>query len=245
MTDVELLVVALAAGLGAVLTAVAGLGGGILLLAVLLQFEDPAVVVPVHGVIQLASNSSRAVILRQRIEWALVMRFGALLIPAGLLGLLVAKTLPTALGRASIALFALVAVWRPGVLSSIAAKLGRGDRTFVVLGGVAGFLNIPLGVTGPAVAPFFRLRLSERTAMVATFAATQVLGHLTKVGIFGVDGFNFAEHWPLMAAGSAAVIIGSFIGTRLLGRVSEALFQWLFRCAITIVAIRLIVQAVI
>ena len=45
-------------------TACAGLGGGILLLAMMLQFFPPSVVIPLHGITQFFSNASRALILR-------------------------------------------------------------------------------------------------------------------------------------------------------------------------------------
>ena len=59
MSTVELLLIAFTAGCGAVLTAVAGLGGGILLLSVMVQFMDLAEAIPAHAAIQLASNSSK------------------------------------------------------------------------------------------------------------------------------------------------------------------------------------------
>ena len=57
MSEVELLVVAVAAVLTAALTAVAGAGGGVVLLVVMLQFVDPAVAIPAHGVVQLVSQA--------------------------------------------------------------------------------------------------------------------------------------------------------------------------------------------
>ena len=75
MSGLELLIVGLAALVGSTITAVAGLGGGILLLSVLLQFLDPLEAIPVHAVIQLASNSFRAFILRHDVDWGVVGRF--------------------------------------------------------------------------------------------------------------------------------------------------------------------------
>ena len=78
MSGLELCLIGVAALFGSAIAAIAGLGGGILLMAVLLQFLDPLEVVPIHGVIQLASNSSRAVILRDDVDWAVVWRFALL-----------------------------------------------------------------------------------------------------------------------------------------------------------------------
>ena len=46
------------------LTAVLGIGGGVLWISVMPGLIVPAAVIPVHGVVQLASNASRALFAR-------------------------------------------------------------------------------------------------------------------------------------------------------------------------------------
>ena len=62
--EVELLILLLVAVATSAITAVVGAGGGLILLIVILQFVDP-LVVPIHAVIQLFANSTRAVALRR------------------------------------------------------------------------------------------------------------------------------------------------------------------------------------
>ena len=111
MSGLELLLIGLAALIGSAVTAIAGLGGGILLLSVLLQFLTPLEAIPVHAVIQLASNSFRAFVLRKDVDWAIVGRFSLLLLPSGVAGLAVAGAFPVTLGSIFIAAFALLMVW--------------------------------------------------------------------------------------------------------------------------------------
>jgi uncharacterized membrane protein YfcA len=243
VTGTEVALIGVAAGLGATLTAIAGLGGGILLLSVLLQFMDPLEAIPVHAVIQLASNSSRTLLLRHHVDWAVVWRFCTLLVPAGLAGLLVADAMPVTVGRVAIAAFALLVVWWPTGLALVGKLLGDGVTGFVPLGALAGFLNIPFGVTGPAIAPVFRRYLTERTAMIATFGAAQTAGHLTKIGLFAGDGFGYGSQLPVMVTGIAAVVAGSWVGTRILSNVNEQLFTRLFKATLTAVAVRVVVTA--
>ena len=54
----------LIAALTSILTACAGLGGGILLLALMLQILPPIAVIPLHGITQLFSNATRGWIFR-------------------------------------------------------------------------------------------------------------------------------------------------------------------------------------
>tara|TARA_Y100001949_G_scaffold145897_1_gene129305 strand:+ start:2652 stop:3440 length:789 start_codon:yes stop_codon:yes gene_type:complete len=245
VSGVELLVVGLAALFGSAITAVAGLGGGILLLSVLLQFLDPLEAIPIHAVIQLASNSSRGLILRRDVDWGVVGRFSLLLLPSGVLGLLVAGAFPVNAGRIFIALFALILVWWPQGLAKISSVLGGGRRSFFALGSIAGFLNIPFGVTGPAIAPVFRRELPVRTAMVATFAMAQTFGHLAKIVLFAGNGFAYGDQLGLVAVGVTSVVVGTWCGTRVLKKLSEVFFGHLFRIALTAITLRVLLVAIV
>ncbi len=50
---------------------VIGFGGGMLLIAILPMFLAPSLIIPVHGVTQLASNSSRMLFSFKDVQWAL------------------------------------------------------------------------------------------------------------------------------------------------------------------------------
>lgn len=248
MTPVELSALFLAAAGTAWLTAVAGLGGGLVLLAILLRFMDPAEAIPVHGAIQLVSNGTRAWTLREHVRWGLVGRHGVLLVPGGLLGLELIERIPRALGRGLIGALALVATWRPAWITPrwITARWGGRFPAagFYGLGAAHGLLNMPLGATGPLIAPFFRAALPERRAMVGSFAAAQVLGHLVKIALFGLlAGFSFAEHGAALTLGAVGVTLGTLVGTRQLEKVSEEAFGWVFRAVVTLVSIPLIYGA--
>ena len=64
------------------LTAVAGAGGGTILIALMLLFMPPAAAIPAHGVVQLASNTWRVWLFRKHMAWPLIIRF-SLLLPLG------------------------------------------------------------------------------------------------------------------------------------------------------------------
>ena len=66
----------------ALMTSLAGAGGGTVLLAAMLQFMNPAEAIPVHGVIQFTSNLTRTWLLKKFVNWSIVLRFTVLL-PVG------------------------------------------------------------------------------------------------------------------------------------------------------------------
>jgi uncharacterized membrane protein YfcA len=223
------------------LSAVIGMAGGIVLLSVMLLFMEPLAAIPLHGVIQLVANGSRALAQRRDIDWRIAGRYALLLLPAGLLGVRVALGLPPALVRALIGGFALLATWRPQWLNLQPRGDGASLARFVWLGGAVGFLNSLIGATGPLIAPFFLNLGLTRQALVGTKAACQMLGHVSKTLVFGSVGFDFLEHTALLASLSALASAGTWIGTRLLERVDEERFQRLYKTVLTLVALRLLV----
>jgi uncharacterized membrane protein YfcA len=225
----------------AVLSGVLGMAGGIALLAVLLLYLPPLVAIPLHGVIQLVSNGSRVVAQRQHARFEWILWYALPLLPAGLLGLGVARALPEAALEGAIGAVVLLATWLPARGAAVApAEIGRPRLRFVALGGCSGFLNMVVGATGVLIDPFFLGLGLSRQALVGTKAACQALGHLAKVALFGAAGFAFAEHAPLLALGTACAVGGTWVGSRLLDRLSERSFLWLYRSVLTGLALRLV-----
>ena len=227
--------------LTAVLSAVVGMAGGIILLSFMLLYLEPLAAIPLHGAIQLLSNGSRAFIQRRHVEWGITWRYALLLLPLGWAGLQLALAMPPDLTRLVIGLFVLAATWRPAwLLFGAHPEQVDPRRRFLVLGGVAGVLNVTIGAVGPLIAPFFLNLGLERQGIVGTKAACQAFGHVAKIFLYGLVGFAFADYaLPLVLMG-ALVIAGTWTGSRLLERVSERGFTVLFKTALTLVALRLV-----
>lgn len=66
---IALLVVIAASGATSMITAIFGLGGGLILLAVLATILPPAVLIPVHGLVQLGSNAGRTLAMWRHVMW--------------------------------------------------------------------------------------------------------------------------------------------------------------------------------
>ncbi|MCE2389975.1 MAG: sulfite exporter TauE/SafE family protein [Proteobacteria bacterium] len=228
-----------------VLSAVIGMAGGIVLLAVMLLFFDPIVAIPLHGVVQLVSNSTRSIVQRRHLAWGIVRWYALPLLPLALAGVYVALSIPAVLGKALIGAFVLVATLRPGWLRIRPPGAGGVARRFALLGSATGFLSSLIGATGPLIAPFFLDLGLSRQSVVGTKAACQTLGHMAKIAAFGWVGFAYLEHAGLLALMSAMVIAGTALGSRLLERVDEVLFTRLYRTVLTLIALRLLASALI
>lgn len=227
-----------------VLSAVVGMAGGITLLAVMLLFLEPLVAIPLHGVVQLLSNGSRAWIQRQHLHWPILLRYCVPLLPMAFVGLAIAQQLPAEITRTLIGAFVLVATWRPGWIT-LGSHPERSDpkRRFLALGAVAGVLNVTIGAIGPLIAPFFLNLGLSRQAVIGTQAACQTAGHLSKIVVFGLAGFAFGPYALPLAALGLAVVAGTWIGSRLLERVAEEWFVRLYRTVLTLIALRLLLAS--
>ncbi len=241
MEALDLAILAVAAFATSILSAVVGMAGGITLLAVMLLFLEPLAAIPLHGVIQLVSNSSRSVIQRRHLDLRILLYYSALLVPMGWVGLQLANALPASATRVIIGVFVLVATWFPGwlMLGTHPEEINPARR-FLFLGGLAGVLNMTIGAIGPLIAPFFLNLGLERRALVGTKAACQTLGHLVKIALFGVAGFAFAPHLALLVTAGACVVAGTWLGSRILERVSERFFRHLYMVVLTAIALRLL-----
>lgn len=219
-----------------VVSGVMGLAGGMLLLAVLLLFLDPLVAIPVHGVVQLVSNASRAWFQRRHVRWDAVWRFAWPLLPAGAAGLHLLRTVPADGGRLLIGAFVLVATWTPGWLG-FGSRSGDPRRALAWGGALVGFASTSVGATGPLLAPFILALELGTQATVGTLAACQIFQHLSKVALFGASGFDFGEFALPLVGLCAASVAGSAIGARLLDRVPERAFRRAVRLLLTALAL--------
>ncbi len=244
VSGLELVILAIAAVGTAALTAVAGAGGGLILLIVILQFVDPLVAIPAHGVIQLVSNGTRAATLRADVDHALLRPYVLPLLPFAALGYLIADSIPRESGRALVGVFALVAVWWPAATAWLAPRPGGGSR-FALVGALAGITNPTIGAPGPLLAPAFRAATSDHVGFVATFSVAQVLNHSAKIIVFAVAGFAWAEHLPMIVVGAVGVAAGTRVGTRFLRRADPDFLTIVFRIAVTAGAIRLLVAGIV
>lgn len=226
----------------AALSAVVGMAGGITLLAVMLLFMEPLVVIPIHGAIQLVSNSSRTYIQREHVRWEIVARYAIPLLPMGFIGLALARQIPPEGLKALIGAFVLLATWAPKLLLfGTHPEDADPRRRFFVLGAVVGVVNIAIGATGPLIAPFFLHLGISRFALIGTKAACQAAGHLAKLVVFGLAGFVFSDHLTLLMVMIPMAVAGSWLGSRLLERVSERGFVILYKTVLTVIALRLVI----
>ncbi len=219
---------------GSFIAAALGLGGGILVLAVMALALPPTVLIPVHGVVQLGSNLGRAVLMSRRVLYSVVPAFVAGTLIGAAIGAHVVLTLPAWLLLALLALFVLYGTWSRGFRSAI-----PGPGKFLAVGAVSSFVTMFVGATGPLIAPFVAAASTERRQVVATHAMLMSVQHGVKVAAFGILGFAFGPYAPLLVGLLAFGFVGTFVGGRVLERLPEQVFRTGLRLILTLLALRL------
>lgn len=221
------------------LSGVIGMGGGMLLLSAMAASFPPAVLIPLHGTIQFASNGVRAALGWREISPRIVLPMAAGCVVGACLGSQLAIALPEAGYQIAMGAFILISTWMPRWKH---APRVRGK--FFLLGAVSTTLSFIMGATGPMLAPFFLDEDLKREAIIATKAAGQAVTHLLKLSVFSALGFQLLDHWPILCGMLAAVAVGTVCGRFLLDRISERVFVLLFKVAITILSVRMLLQGI-
>lgn len=220
------------------ITATFSLGGGTLMVAVLALVFPPAVVVPVHGCVQLGSNAGRALVQREHIQWHLIVWISLGAIIGIVVGGQFTTLLPEQVFTIAIGVFVLVTTWLPQ------PKIVGESRLVQFVGGaVISAISMVVGATGPLVATFIK-GLADRRQLVATHAMLMTVQNTFKVVTFTVLGFAFASYLPLIVGMVLTGFVGTAIGSRLLVKVPERIFRIGFKIVLTVVALDLIREAV-
>ena len=126
ITSVFATILVIASFLTSALTAAMGLGGGVAMLAVLSVGLPVTSVLPVHGVVQMGSNSGRVIIQRRHVVLPLLLWFALGSLVGVALGASVVISIPDALAKWALALFILWSIYRKK--PSATAQRHRGSQ---------------------------------------------------------------------------------------------------------------------
>ena len=218
------------------ISAAFGLGGGLVLLAVMATMVPATALVPVHGVVQIGSNFSRAMVMVRHIHWPVILQLTLGGIVGATIGGLIAVRLPDWLLFLAVGAFVLWSAW-----GKMPATAGR---AVLLLGGVAsGFLTMFIGGTGPLVTAVIKTLNLDRMALVGSQAGSMVIQHGLKIAVFGLLGFNYAPYLPLVAGMIATGFLGTLVGGRILHGMGDGRFRFALTILLTLLGPRLLWMA--
>ncbi|MDD3343325.1 MAG: sulfite exporter TauE/SafE family protein [Sulfurospirillaceae bacterium] len=219
-----------------IITAITGIGGGLMLIAILPSFLPVNAMIPVHGFTQIASNASRAYFGYRDIQWSVVPKFlmGSLVGVGSfalILHLLTLKWIPLFIG-----VYILLSLWSQTFNEKI-----KKYENYYIIGFFQSGLSVIVGSTGPLALTKLLKDFEERDKVVVTSAVLMSITHALKALVFLYFGFVFSEYLVLIVSMIVGSILGSYVGTKFRNIIDGKKLVVILKYLLTAMAIKSIV----
>ncbi len=223
-----------------IVAAVVGIGGGMMLIAILPSFLPTNALIPVHGLTQVSSNLSRAYFGRKDIEYSVVPKFllGSFLgiaFFAGILSLISLEYVPLFIG-----IYILLSIWS----EKFNEKIKKYENYYI-----AGFfqtgLSMVVGATGPLTMTLLLKDFKDKDIVVSTGALLMSITHFLKVLVFIYFGFLFFDYIFIIISMILGAVLGSYVGTKARNLIDGKKFTIILKVLLTVLAINLIIGVVL
>lgn len=241
MSGIELSLLLSGAFVAGVISAIAGFGGGVLYLPLVVALVGPREAVPLVTFGLMFSNLTRVSIHWGSVVWPLAARYIVGAIPGAALGAIVFVKLPAAWITKGIGAFLIASV--------VFLLIQKEDRPplrkwgiFYPLGAVVGFFSNMLGVVGPMAVPFFLATGIRKEAFVGTMAIGALLMHVTGVttwSAFRIITSTTVINGLLMGA---LMVAGTYAGTAILKRSTSKVFMYVVQGLLVVIGVLFLVK---
>lgn len=216
-----------------VLSGILGMAGGMILMAILVSTLSVGAAMMLHGAVQAVSNGSRAWFLKEHVQWRILPAYalGAGLVLAGFIALTLVPDSD----------LVLMLVGGLPFLARVVPRLRGLDVTHlptaVACGAVVTAAQLLAGASGPLLDVFYLNAQLNRFEIIASKAITQAAGHLLKLFYYGLV-IGVTDSLPVWLYGAAVLtaVLGTRIGTRILGRFTDDRFRQVSGAVILVIA---------
>jgi hypothetical protein len=238
----ESILVALSVLAGGV-AALSGFGIGSLLTPALAISSGTKLAVAAVAIPHVAATGLRLWMLRAAINREVLLRFGLPSAIGGLAGALLQSFLTSPILSAVLGVLLIFAGLSE--LSGLSARLRFPGRWAIVAGVLSGLFGGLVGNQGGIrSAALLRFGLPRET-LVATATASALLVDAARVPVYLVSsGMQLTAMWPLIAALTVGVLLGTLLGAPILRRIPDALFHRLLAVLLIVLGVGLLAGAV-
>jgi len=227
----------LSAFLAAAISGIAGFGGALLLLPLLTHAVGPVWAVPLLTVAQLMGNLARVGFGVRVIRWRAVGVFLLGAIPLSIMGALSFLALPKTL---IVRLIGLVILLFVGLQSTKRFRLKAGTPLLVIGGGCVGFLSGLVGSAGPLGAATFLALDLPALAYISSEATTALVMHAVKLAVYQQHLHFTPRFWALALLLGIAMLLGTWVGKRLIERMPPAVFRRIVTALLVMIAVQML-----
>lgn len=216
---------------------IVGLGGGMMLIAILPSFLPLNALIPVHGLTQMSSNFSRAVFCYKDVQYETIPKF----LIGSLVGIVLFASIISMISLEYVTLFIgayiLLSLWSKKFNNKI-----KKYENYYLVGFLQSGLSIVVGATGPLTMTLLLKDYEDKDKVVATGAALMSITHILKVFVFMYFGFVFFDYIGIIIAMIIGAVAGSYAGTKLRDKIDGKKFTMILKVLLSALAIKLIVS---
>ena len=237
MTELILGVIAF---LTSTVAGIVGIGGGMILIAILPSFLPLNALIPVHGLSQLSSNFSRAVFGYKDVQYEVIPKFliGSLVgisIFAAIINIISLEYVPLFIGS-----YILLSLWSAKFNEKI-----KKFENYYIIGFFQTGLSIVVGATGPLTMTLLLKDYGDKDKVVATSAALMSITHVLKVFVFMYFGFVFFDYVGIIVAMIIGAVAGSWAGTQLRDKIDGKKFNMILKILLSALAVKIVIEVFI
>ncbi len=219
---IKIVAVVLATAVGFTIAGVAGFGGGVVALPVLVWVFGVREAIPILSISQLLSTGSRVWLHRDGINWPVVRSFALGALPMSVVGSLIFISIDTTVlvRILGVMMLLFVVYTRLPIGRNFTMKLWG----FAPLGAATGFGSAFLGIPGPFAVVFYLAYGLAAGPYIGTSSVGMALIQVPKLIIFGA-GDLLTLRVLVLGFGLGAIAAGTaYLGRWILRRVPEKVF---------------------
>ena len=237
---IKIAAVVAATTVGFTIAGVAGFGGGVVALPVLVWVFGIREAIPILAISQLFSTTSRVWLHRSNVNWPVVRSFALGAVPMSVVGSFIFIAIDTAVLVRILGVMMLLFV----VYSHL--PVGR-DFTmklwgFAPLGAATGFGSAFLGIPGPFAVLFYLAYGLAASSYIGTSSLGMALIQVPKLIIFGTGGLLTVRILLLGIGLGVIAAVTAYLGRWILRRVPERVFPWIITTMLLVSGVVLLIR---
>ncbi len=240
MRTLLFLVVAL---ISEILGTVGGFGSSAIFVPLAGFFFSLQTVLALTGVLHVFSNIAKLLLFRKTIDYKIVLWIGIPSVVLVIIGAQLNSMIDLKFAELILGIFLIL--FSTFLLLKPLFRLTANKRNTIVSGSVAGFLAGLIGTGGAIRAMGLAAFDLEKSTFVATSAAIDLGVDLSRSVIYIYNGYLKAEYYFLIPILLAIAVLGSWIGKKILDKVSQDNFKKMVLILLFLIGVTQVLKAIL
>lgn len=228
--------------LAAAISGAAGFGGALLLLPFVTKMVGIQAAIPILTIGQLFGNASRVAFNWHDLTWKPILFFLLAAIPMTIAGSYLFTIVNGNHIKFGVGVFLILMVIYRRFKKN---NYKTGNKAMLLGGGLTGFISGIAGSAGPIGAAFFLGLGLTPTAYIASEAFTALSMHITKSVMYNRLAFLGQKELLIGLLIGAAMILGSWLGKKIISKLSKEKFIIIVEILLFVSGIQLIISSIL